>query len=98
MRATRVDKTNPDENRTLCSVWGALLVLTALTVWVAGMGLGFLSILAALSIATAKAALVVLFFMDLRRESGLIHHMLLLALLVLGIFLGFTFFDVGYRY
>jgi len=84
--------------KTFLAVWGALLILTGATVLIARAHLGFLSIAASLAIATAKASLVVLFFMDLRRESAVFRYMLFTTLLVLAIFIGLTFFDVGYRY
>ena len=41
------------------------MALTALTVWVATIDLGFFNTIAALSIAIVKAGLVILFFMHL---------------------------------
>jgi len=48
------------------AVFGALMVLTAVTVAVAFVDLGFLNIVVAMSIAVIKALLVVLYFMHLR--------------------------------
>lgn len=80
-------------------VWLALVILTGLTVSVAGMDLGRWSIAVVLAIASAKAALVLSFFMHLKDEKGssLLKWMVpgVLALLVL--FIGFTFFDVAFR-
>ena len=53
-------------------VFVALLGLTLLTVGVAFLELGPLNIIIALTIAAAKALLVLLFFMHLRYRSGLI--------------------------
>ena len=50
----------------------ALLGLTLLTVGVAFLDLGSLNTIIALTIAVAKALLVLLFFMHLRYSSGLI--------------------------
>jgi cytochrome c oxidase subunit 4 len=52
-------------------VFGALMVLTAVTVAVAFVDLGFLNIVVAMSIAVTKAVLVILFFMHLRYGSHL---------------------------
>ncbi|SKA63779.1 cytochrome C oxidase subunit IV family protein [Desulfobaculum bizertense] len=81
----------------LVTVWILLLVLTVITVYVAGIDLGFANVAVALSVATCKAALVVLFFMHLRYESRVMGLMVLIACAVLAIFIGFTFFDVAYR-
>ncbi len=81
----------------LTLVWAGLMVLTAVTVHVAGIDLGYANVVAALGIATAKASLVVLFFMHLRYENRLFQGMVLLCAVVLAIFIGFTFFDVGNR-
>jgi len=48
------------------AIFVALLVLTALTAWVAFYDLGPLNTVVAMSIACGKALLVVLFFMHLR--------------------------------
>ena len=53
------------------AVFLALLVLTALTVWVAFFDLGAFSNVAALGIAVLKATLVVLFFMHVRHSTRL---------------------------
>jgi len=51
------------------AVWGTLIVLTVLTVLVAGVDLGGWNVPMAIAIATVKAALVALFFMHLRFEG-----------------------------
>jgi cytochrome c oxidase subunit 4 len=53
------------------AVFGALMVLTGLTVWVAYLDLGFLNTAAALGIAVTKAALVILYFMHVRYGTRL---------------------------
>ena len=52
-------------------IFGALMVLTALTVGLAFVNLGQLNIVVALVVAIIKASLVVLFFMHLKYESHL---------------------------
>jgi cytochrome c oxidase subunit 4 len=57
--------------RVYYTVFGALLILTGLTSWVAFFDLGFFSPVVALTIAVLKASLVVLFFMHLRYSTRL---------------------------
>jgi cytochrome c oxidase subunit IV len=52
-------------------IFGALMVLTAITVAVAWVDLGSLNILVALGVAVLKATLVVLYFMHLKYSSKL---------------------------
>jgi cytochrome c oxidase subunit 4 len=52
-------------------IFGALMVGTALTVWVANLDLGRWNAVVALSIAVIKATLVVLYFMHVRYSSKL---------------------------
>ena len=52
-------------------IFGALMVLTALTVGIAYVNLGQLNIVVALAVAIVKASLVVMFFMHLKYESHL---------------------------
>lgn len=82
---------------TFLVVWGALLALTAITVGVAEIDFGFLTKLVALTVATSKALLVVLFFMHLKYENLILKTMVFTAFLILAIFIGFTFFDTAYR-
>jgi len=85
-------------NRKCVVVWGALILLTATTIRVSFIELGFLNIVAALGIAFVKSSLVVLYFMHLRYESRAFQLMVLLTLAILAIFIGFIFFDIVYRY
>jgi cytochrome c oxidase subunit IV len=52
-------------------IFGALMVLTALTVGLAYVNLGQMNIVVALAVAVVKASLVVMFFMHLKYESHL---------------------------
>ena len=52
-------------------IFGALMVLTALTVGLAFVNLGQMNIVVALAVAIVKASLVVMFFMHLKYESPL---------------------------
>jgi cytochrome c oxidase subunit 4 len=57
--------------RTYLTVWGALLVLLVATVALAYVPLGSMHVVAAVTIAFAKAILIVLFFMHVRYKSRL---------------------------
>ncbi len=56
--------------RTYLAVWVALLVLVAVTVASAYVKLGGFNLAVSLAISTAKTALVMALFMELRREHG----------------------------
>lgn len=77
--------------------WVALVILTAVTVTVAGMRLGKLSVFTAVVIAAVKATVVLFFFMHLKYEKPLFRTMVCIALGVLVIFIGLTFTDILYR-
>lgn len=78
-------------------VWIALMILTGLTIYVAGVNLGKLGILVNILIASVKASLVVYIFMHLRYESGFLKLMLLLVVLTLTSIIVLTFLDILYR-
>lgn len=69
-------------------VFGALMVLTVITVAVAFVDLGNLNVAVALAVAVIKASLVVLFFMHVRYASRLTQLVVLCSL----VWLGFLFF------
>ena len=74
------------------------MVLLAATLAVARLQLlARFSVLASLLIATAKAGLVLAFFMHLRYEGRFLKGLLVLTLLPLTVFIGLTFTDVWYR-
>jgi cytochrome c oxidase subunit 4 len=83
--------------RTYVIVWIALLVLTAITVTIAELHLGRFSTMTALVIATAKASLVLAFFMHLRDEKRVFKVMFFVPVLTLGVILVLTFIDIWYR-
>ena len=80
-------------------VWVGLLILTAVTVSVAGMKLGRFSISVALLIAGVKSGLVLNYFMHLKYEKGLLLFKWMIPgiLAILVLFIGITFFDVAFR-
>lgn len=81
----------------LTAVWAALVLLTALTVGITRLELGGYRVLGALTIASLKGGMVIAFFMQMRYEGRLLRLFLLVAIVTLAIFIGFTFFDVLYR-
>jgi len=78
--------------------WLCLLTLTATTVAVAKMHLTQYAVAAAIGIATAKASLVVTFFMHLRQEPLILKIMLFVVLAALISIIVLTFSDVWFRY
>ena len=84
--------------RTYVWVWVGLLILTGLTVSMAGMNLGRLSIAIVLAIAAIKSGLVLGYFMHLRYETGLLFKLMIpIVLAALTIFIGLTFTDIAFR-
>lgn len=81
----------------LTAVLGALLVLTVVTVWAAQIDFGMFKVVVALSIATVKALVVIMFFMHLKYEDRFIKLIVFICFLMLAIFIGMTFLDVAYR-
>jgi cytochrome c oxidase subunit 4 len=78
----------------LAAVFGALLVLTALTVAVSYVDLGNLNLYLALAIATLKASLVVLFFMHLFWDRPFNAMVFIGCLLFVSLFIGITLTDL----
>jgi cytochrome c oxidase subunit 4 len=86
------------QSYTVCVVvWILLLVMTALSVMFAKMGLGALGILMVLIITPAKAMLVLNYFMHLKSEGPLIKNMFSGVLITLVIFIALTFADIFTR-
>ncbi len=78
-------------------VWLGLVGLTWLTITVAGLGAGRISIFIPLIIASVKAFLVLSFFMNLRYEKGLLRIMTAVAIALFAVFISLVFSDVAYR-
>ena len=79
--------------KTYFGIFGALMVLTALTVWVATFDLGRWNAIMALSIAVVKATLVVLYFMHVRYSSKLTWVFVCAGIIWLIILFAFTLSD-----
>lgn len=74
-------------------VWLALMILTTVTVAVAGMDIGRFTVATALIIASIKAYLVLSVFMHLRSESKTFLVFVIVALFFLGISFVLLFSD-----
>ncbi len=96
MEENRCD-THVFDYKTLAAILLALLVLTTLTVSISYIDLGKLNVWIALLIASFKASLVLLYFMHMKFEGKVIVYSFLGTIFFLGIMIGFTFFDVGFR-
>jgi len=77
----------------LLGVYGALVALTIITVAVTMVDFGELNVWVALLIAVVKASLVALYFMHLRWDSPFNAAIIILSLLFVAVFIGFTIFD-----
>ena len=78
----------------LFSVFGALMVLTGLTVGVTSVDFGYqANLIVALVIAAVKAVLVVLFFMHLLYDSPFNGLVLITSLVFVTLFIGFVLLD-----
>ena len=74
-------------------IFGALMILTATTVWAAFQHLGEFNDLVAMAIAITKACLVVLFFMQVRHASRLVKLTVFAGFVWLVILFGITLTD-----
>ncbi len=84
--------------QTYILVWLGLVILTGITVSMAGMDLGLLSIIIVLAIAAIKSGLVLSYFMHLKYETGLLFKLMIpIVLAALTIFIGLTFTDIAFR-
>jgi cytochrome c oxidase subunit 4 len=84
--------------QTYILVWLGLVTLTGVTVSMAGMNLGHLSIGIVLAIAAIKSGLVLSYFMHLKDETGLLFKLMIpIVLAALTIFIGLTFTDIAFR-
>lgn len=79
----------------LAGVFGALIVLTVLTVAVTYVDLGALNIWVALGIAAIKGVLVAEIFMHLRWDRPFNRVLLIGAVVTVMLFIGITLLDTG---
>ncbi|MFO0923163.1 MAG: cytochrome C oxidase subunit IV family protein [Pirellulales bacterium] len=79
----------------LFGVFFALVVLTLLTVYQSTFDLGNMEVWLSLTIATVKAALVILFFMHMLWDKPFNAILFISTLIFVGLFLGFTLMDAN---
>ena len=82
-----------EKTRTYVGVFAALMVLTAITVWVAYFDFKAFNDVVAMSIALVKATLVVMIFMHVRHSSRLTKMMVVAALFWLVLLFAFPVAD-----
>lgn len=75
------------------AIFGGLLVLTAITVWVAFYDFGVMNDLVAMAIAVVKATLVILFFMHVKYSTKLTKLTVIAGFVWLFIFFLLLFAD-----
>jgi cytochrome c oxidase subunit 4 len=79
-------------------VWGALMVLTLVTVFTGRMHIETGALALALVIASVKGALVALYFMHLAEHQGASRVVFITSMLFVVLMLLFTLFDIGTRF
>jgi cytochrome c oxidase subunit IV len=84
-------------DRTYVAVWLSLLVLTGVTVSATALHLGAIQVLVAMLIASVKASIVVLYFMNIAKEPLIFRVMLGVAIATLAVIIGLTFVDYYFR-
>lgn len=95
--SSEIDLHKSAKDSTYVFVWLGLIGLTGLTINIAGLRAGMLSLLFPLLIATAKAYMVFSYFMCLQYEKGLFKVLLPVAILIFAILIWLVFSDVVYR-
>jgi cytochrome c oxidase subunit IV len=80
------------------TIFGALMVFTALTVMVAFIDLGAMNLPVAIAIAVVKATLVFLYFMHVKYGSRLVKIGIVAAIFTLMIMFSITLSDYMTRY
>ncbi len=91
------DETHVVSSRTFITVWIALIILTGITIEAAHLRMGKWSMLANILIASAKASLVLWFFMHLKYERKIFKVLFLVPIATITVIIGLTFFDIWYR-
>lgn len=91
------DSAHITEYKTFAIILGLLFILTGITVGASYVDLGHLNVWIALFIASTKSTLVLLYFMHLKYESGVIKWSFISTVIVLGVMISFTFWDVAFR-
>jgi cytochrome c oxidase subunit IV len=74
-----------------------LMVLTGVTIGVSYIDLGSLNVWIALSIASIKGSLVLIFFMHMKYEGRVLVLSFIGTIFFLAVMISFTFWDVAFR-
>ena len=77
----------------MLKVWGALVVLTVVTVAATWVDFGSMNLIVAMAIATVKALLVALYFMHLRWDRPLNGVVFIAAIVFVAIFISIAMMD-----
>ncbi len=78
-------------------VWLGLVAFTAITITIAGLNLGSVTLITALLIASVKSFLVITYFMHVKSDSMMIKIFIGICLLIFVIIMVLTFTDLSYR-
>jgi len=82
---------------TYIMVWLGLVALTSITISVAGLHLGSLTLVTAIIIACTKTLLVASYFMHIKFEAKVFKGFVVVCLVTFVIFVILTFTDYSYR-
>ncbi|KAB2907243.1 MAG: cytochrome C oxidase subunit IV family protein [Ignavibacteriales bacterium] len=93
---TQVEKSHAHGYGHYIIIWFALLILTGLTVAVAGLNFGNLTIITALAIAGLKSFFVLKVFMHLENEGKLFTLFVYISIMFLVITLALLFADYSF--
>jgi cytochrome c oxidase subunit 4 len=85
------------EYSTQVKIWVTLVILTLITVATAEVDFAMLTVAVALTIASVKSVLVLLYFMHLKFESRILNLFVIVVMLVFLAMIIFTFFDYIFR-
>lgn len=88
---------HPLGNNLLLKVYTALIILTGITVAASVYYPGKIGVAVAMVVTPLKAALILMYFMHLRYERPVFVIMFLVAIAILAVVMGLTFFDYLYR-
>lgn len=91
------EHSGPSGTRDSFAVWGALIVLTVITVLVSYVSIGMMNVVVALIIASVKASLVALYFMHLKYERRLVWGFALTPIFFLVLIIAGTLSDTLFR-
>jgi cytochrome c oxidase subunit 4 len=94
---THTEENHITGNKTYIIVWLALMILTAITVYVSYVNFGVLNIVIALTVASIKASIVALYFMHLKFEDSITWVFALFPLSLLALLIALTITDTFTR-